>query len=163
MTPSDRGAVTEDRTDANRRVTTRLDRGAVDVLGVVLLAPVMLAFAVVVVFLGRQVDSQAQVRSMAETAAQAAALQRSPAAAVAAARSVVAASAIDADTCATPTVEVDTSRFAPGGSVSVIVGCSVSGRGLELLDGHSAGSVRAVFTARATATIDPFRMTDGAP
>ncbi len=159
----DRAPTVRARTGRPGDVATRADRGAVDVLGVVLLAPVMLAFAVLVVFLGRQVDSQAQVRSMAETAAQAAALQRSPGAAAAAARSVVAASAIDPDTCTAPTVEIDTTRFVPGGSVSVSVACSVSGRGLELLDGRPAGSVRAAFTARATATIDPFRMTEDAP
>jgi hypothetical protein len=137
------------------------DRGAADVLGVVLLAPAMVAFAVLVVFLGRQVDSQAQVRSMAETAAQAAALERTPAAAVAAAQAVVAGSVVDPDTCASPTVEVDTSRFVPGGSVSVLVHCTVDGRGLELLG--TPATETAGFGARATATLDPFRTTGGAP
>jgi Flp pilus assembly protein TadG len=141
--------------------TARRDRGAADVLGVVLLAPAMVAFAVLVVFLGRQVDSQAQVRSMAETAAQAAALERSPGAAVAAAQAVVAGSALDPDTCTSPVAEVDTSRFVSGGSVSVLVRCAVSGRGLELLGTPATGG--AGFSARATATLDPFRMIGGAP
>jgi hypothetical protein len=146
---------------SNCNEAAQRDRGAADVLGVVLLAPAMVAFAVLVVFLGRQVDSQAQVRSMAETAAQAAALERSPAAAVAAAQAVVVGSALDPDTCSSPAVEVDISRFVPGGSVSVTVRCAVSGRGLELLGTPATDG--AAFSARATATLDPFRMTGGAP
>ena len=52
------------------------DRGAADALGLVLIAPVMVGLAILVVSLGRGVDSQAQARSAAEAAAQAAVLER---------------------------------------------------------------------------------------
>jgi Flp pilus assembly protein TadG len=128
------------------------DRGAADAFAIALLAPVALALALLVVFLGRQVDVRAQVRSTAESAAQAAALERSPGAADAAARWVLQSSMVDPDGCERPEMSVDVSRFAPGGVVVVAVRCDVSRRGL--------GPIRAParrFTATATATIDPYR------
>ncbi len=131
------------------------DRGEADVLGLVLLAPVMIALALLVVFLGRQVDSQAQVRSAAESAAQSAALQRSPVGAVDAARMTAMAMLVDHDTCLAPEVAVDTSAFAPGGTVAVTVTCEVSTRGLD-----PVGRSGRVFSATAMASIDPYRAVD---
>ena len=54
------------------------DRGAAEALGLVLIAPVAIGLALLVVFLSRQVDARAQVRTAAESAAQAAAQERSP-------------------------------------------------------------------------------------
>ena len=56
------------------------DRGAVEVVASILIAPVVVAFTVLVFFLGRQVDGRASVRVAADSAAQAAARQRDPAA-----------------------------------------------------------------------------------
>ena len=119
----------------------------------------MIALAVVIVFLGRGVDSRATVQSAAESAAQAAAQERSPAAATAAARAVGAAMLVDTATCASPSVEVDTSRFGPGGQVAVTVSCTVSGDGLELVDPTIDGPS----TATAFAVVDTFRATANDP
>ncbi len=135
------------------------DRGSADALGLAMLAPAAIGLAVVIVFLGRGVDSRATVQSAAEAAAQAAAQERTPAAAVAAAQEVGAAMLVDASSCSLPQVSVDTSGFGPGGSVAVTVSCTVSSAGLELIDPPSTGPT----TATAFATIDPFRATEGPP
>ena len=97
------------------------DRGSADALGLALLAPAAIGLALVIVFLGRGVDSRATVQSAAEAAAQAAAQERSPAAAVAAAQQVGAAMLVDPSSCSSPHVFVDTSAFEPGGQVAVTV------------------------------------------
>ena len=134
------------------------DRGAGDALGLVLVAPVAIGLALLVVFLSRQVDARAQVRTAAESAAQAAAQERSPAAAEAAVDRVVAAMLTDRDTCASPEVVVDLGQFGPGGLVAVTVACSVSPRGVEPI-----APPERVFRVTATATIDPFRAGEWAP
>lgn len=129
------------------------DPGSADALGLALLAPAAIGLAVVVVFLGRGVDSRATVQSAAESAAQAAAQERTPAAAVAAATTVGSAMLVDPVSCGSPRVVVDTSAFGPGGSVAVTVSCTVSTDGLQLIDPPSG----VVNTATAFATIDPLR------
>lgn len=128
------------------------DRGAADAVAVALLAPVFVGLAVLVIFLGRQVDSRAQVRTAAEAAAQAAALARDPAGAEQAATATAAAMLVDPDGCADPVVAVDLGSFAPGGTVAVTVTCGVSDRGLGLLPAPERR-----FSATATAAIDPHR------
>jgi Flp pilus assembly protein TadG len=140
-------------------VRAQRDRGSADALGLALLAPAAIGLAVVIVFLGRGVDSRATVQSAAEAAAQAAAQERSPAAAVTAAQEVGAAMLVDASSCSLPQVSVDTSAFGPGGRVAVTVSCTVSSAGLELVDPPSTGPT----TATAFAAIDPFRATEGGP
>lgn len=135
------------------------DRGSADALGLALLAPAALGLAIVIVFLGRSVDSRATVQSAAESAAQAAAQERSPAGAVAAAEAVGAAMLIDESSCSQPRVVVDTSAFGPGGQVAVTVWCTVSTAGLELIDPPATGPT----SATAFATIDPLRATESSP
>jgi len=134
------------------------DRGSADVLALVLLAPVAVGLAVLVVFLGRQVDARAQVQTAAESAAQAAALQRTPVAAERAALDVVAAMLVDRDTCDGPVVGIDLSRFAPGGVVAVTVECPVSRRGVEMI-----GAPAVAHSVTATAAVDRFRANVGPP
>jgi len=107
--------------------------GSADVLGVVLVAPVLIAMAVLVMYLGRQVDAQAQVRAAAGAAAHAGAAERSPQTAQHRAHSIVAAALAQSDSCETHDVVVDTSQFAPGGWLSVTVACDMTVRGLELI------------------------------
>jgi Flp pilus assembly protein TadG len=137
----------------------RLDRGSADALGLALVAPAAIGLALVIVFLGRGVDSRATVQSAAEAAAQAAAQERSPAAAVVAAEQVGAAMLVDRTSCESPHVFVDTSRFGPGGQVAVTVSCTVSSAGLESIDPPATGPN----TATAFAAIDPFRATETDP
>jgi Flp pilus assembly protein TadG len=142
-------------------VTPRLrrDDGSSDALGLALLTPAAIGLAVVIVFLGRGVDSRATVQSAAESAAQAAAQERSGAAAVAAAEEVGRAMLVDPTSCASPRVLVDLSDFRPGGQVAVTVSCTVSADGLELIDPPSTGA----YTATAFAAIDPLRATEPTP
>jgi len=64
-----------------RRGRFRSDDGSSDALGLALIAPAAIGLALVILFLGRGVDSRATVQSAAESAAQAAAQERTPAAA----------------------------------------------------------------------------------
>jgi Flp pilus assembly protein TadG len=141
----------------------RRDRGAAEALGLVLVAPVAIGLALLVVFLSRQVDARAQVRTAAESAAQAAAQERSPDAAVSAAHQVIAAMLTDPDTCASPSAAIDVTQFAPGGLVAVTVSCSVSTRGIELIAPADPQAAGRRFTVTASATIDRYRMTEAAP
>ena len=133
--------------------------GSSDALGLALLTPAAIGLAVVIVFLGRGVDSRATVQSAAESAAQAAAQERSVAAAIGAAEEVGRAMLVDPSTCSSPQVSVDVSDFRPGGQVAVTVSCTVSSDGLGLIDPPSRGAD----TATAFAAIDPFRATEVAP
>ncbi len=137
----------------------RHDGGSSDALGLALLTPAAIGLAVVIVFLGRGVDSRATVQSAAESAAQAAAQERSTAAAVAAAEEVGRAMLVDPTSCASPKVSVDVGDFRPGGQVAVTVSCTVSTDGLELIDPPSGRTN----TATAFAAIDPLRATESAP
>jgi Flp pilus assembly protein TadG len=133
--------------------SNRCDRGAAEALSLVLIAPVVIGLALLVVSLGRGVDARAQVRTAAESAAQAAALERTPSEARAAAERAATAMLVDRDTCAPPpTVVVDTSEFRPGGVVAVTVSCSVSNRGVEVVQPTSGGD-----SATAWATIEQYR------
>jgi Flp pilus assembly protein TadG len=134
----------------------RCDDGSSDALGLALLTPAAIGLALVIVFLGRGVDSRATVQSAAESAAQAAAQERSGAAAVAAAEEIGRAMLVDPTTCSSPRVAVDLTDFRPGGQVAVTVSCTVSSDGLELIDPPSTGA----HTATAFAAIDPFRATE---
>jgi Flp pilus assembly protein TadG len=133
------------------------DSGSSDALGMALIAPVALGLAIVILFLGRGVDSRATVQVAVESGAQAAAQERTRSAAVAAGTAAAAAMLVDEHTCAAPRVRVDTSRFAPGGVVSVTVSCTVSTKGLELINPPTPDAL----TATAIATIDPFRAAEG--
>ncbi len=121
------------------------------------MAPAALGLAIVILFLGRGVDSRATVHVAAEGGAQAAAQERTRAEAVAAGTAAATAMLVDDMTCAAPRVIVDTSQFRPGGMVGVTVSCTVSTKGLELINPPTPGSL----TATAFATIDPFRAAEG--
>jgi Flp pilus assembly protein TadG len=133
------------------------DRGSSDALGMALIAPAALGLAVVILFLGRGVDSRATVQVAAESGAQAAAQERTRSAAVTAGTAAASAMLVDEDTCSVPLVLVDTSEFSPGGLVRVTVSCTVSTSGLELINPPAPDAL----TATAIATIDPFRAAEG--
>lgn len=135
------------------------DAGSSDALGMALMAPAAIGLAVVILFLGRTVDSRATVQVAAETGAQAAAQERTPAAASRAAQTAAMSMLHDALTCSQPTVTVDLSAFGPGGEVAVTVTCTVSTDGLELIKPPSPDAT----SATAFATIDPLRATEGRP
>lgn len=132
----------------------RRDRGVADALGLVLIAPAIVGFALLSIWLGRSVDAAAQVRSAAEAAAQAAALERDPRAARTAAERVVAETLGSGSTCTSPEVVVDYPAERPVGevaTVTVVVDCEVSDDGVELVGRPRRERVTAV------ATLDAFR------
>lgn len=138
-------------------VATR-DRGAADALGLVLIAPAVIALAILVLALGRAVDARAQVRTAAEAAAQAAALERSSTAGVQAATAVATAMLTDPDACTDPGVDVHYPAVDVGTDavVSVTVTCIVSDRGIVAV--HPGARVE---QATAYATLDRFRAETG--
>ena len=132
------------------------NRGGSEALGLALIAPAALGMAIVILVLGRGVDSRATVQVAAESGAQAAAQERTTSRAVTAGRSAARAMLVDEQTCSNPSVAVDISAFQPGGEVAVTVTCSVSTAGLELIRPQSQ-----TLTATAFATIDPLRAAEG--
>jgi len=129
------------------------DRGSGDVLGLVLMAPIMLVFALLIFSLGRQVDAHAQVRSAAAAAAEAAALQRTPSLAESAALAAANRALVDPLACpGGPSIALDLEHFIPGGFVTVTLSCTPSTAGLGPLHPPSPS-----FSATAIATVDPLR------
>jgi Flp pilus assembly protein TadG len=128
------------------------ERGTGDVLGLVLVAPLIVAVALVVVLVGRRVDVTSSVRSAAAAGAQAAALERTAVSAGHAGRVVASRMLDNTPTCGAVRVEVDTTAFAPGGSVTVVAGCAVSVRGVQPVVASGEWLV-----STAVADIDPYR------
>lgn len=144
---------------ARCRVPGGQERGSADVLGLVLIFPAILALAILVLWLGRQVEATSEVQTASEAAAQAAARQRSPAEGVAAARRTADLMLANSNACAgAATVTLDAAMWAPGGRVTVTVRCSPRRDDLAL-----AGPPARQVVATATATIDPYRAAIGAP
>ncbi len=138
-----------ERTD----VAVQRDRGAADALGLVVMFPAMLGLALLVLFLGRQVDTRSQVQTAADSAAQAAALQRDGGAAVAAAQRAAADVLTDRTACADgPHIAIQAGEWVPGGRVTVTVSCSPSREGFAAI----AAPARRL-TASSSASIDPNR------
>lgn len=142
-------------------VRARRDRGAAEALGLVLFAPFAVGLALLVVALGRSVESEAQMRTAAEAGAQAAALERTQTDAEAAARRVVDAMLVNDLTCpdhdGRVRVPVDASRGVGlnAGLVEVVVTCVASDRGIERVAEPVERSVTAY------ATVDRFRASGG--
>lgn len=132
------------------------DRGAIETLGLVLMTPVMMAAAVVLIWISRQVDTQAQIHTAAEAAAQAAALQRTAPAAGARAQAIATEMLDREDLCIEVDIAVDLEGFGPGGQVSVEIRCLVSTSGLQPVTSNT----RTLLSVRATAGVDPFKQVE---
>ena len=135
------------------RLRDRLSAGSdagLSTIEVVVLAPVMLLFILVLVAFGLMVDGRGQIDGAARDAARAGSLQRDEAGAMRQARA-----AADADlgrTCTgAVTVRKVSTGFRPGGLFTVTVSCRV--RGLSMLGLNVATEL----TGRSTAPLDPFR------
>lgn len=93
----------------------------------VLLVPVLVVMLLFVVFVGRVGTVTQDVYAASRDAARAASLRDGPDAATADARSSAEATLLERGVaCAGLDVQVDTSRFEPGGAVRVDVACTVS-------------------------------------
>lgn len=174
--PSGRGQCLERlnrRTERQRSMSG--DAGAAEVAAMVVLAPVIVAVAILIVAVGRGVDAGATVRSAAFAAAQSAALERTPADAMHVAERMARIALADNASCSSPSVAVDVVDFRPGGSVTVVVSClprpitDEAGFGVDGMRvngahprgaAHESGLVGSLGSSRvgvATAVVDRFR------
>ena len=122
-------------------VRGRSDCGTAEMLGLVLMTPMVVGVAVLVVMLGLEVDRNALSHSAAAAAAQAAALERDHATAQSAAFAAMNSMVADGSICAHPDLHVNLDDHRAGGSVDVVVRC-----------GSSVGT--------STASIDRFRWSE---
>jgi Flp pilus assembly protein TadG len=123
-------------------------------LELALITPVLLAFLLLVVTLGRLGSAREDIDGAAAQAARAASIALSPAQARSAAyEAASAAVAAQSLLCETLDVSVDTASFRPGGQVAVEVVCTV---GLGRLSGVGLPGSR-VLNSRAVEVIDTFR------
>lgn len=131
----------------------RRDRGSASAELVTITVPVAVILMLVMVLAGRGVTARMDVNNAVAGAARAASLQRSADAAYTAA--VDTATAGLAGRCASRTVDVDTSDFQPGGTVTVTVTCVVD------LSDLAAANVpgTTVLHASATSPVDRWRST----
>jgi Flp pilus assembly protein TadG len=120
-----------------------------------LVTPLLVLLALVAVGFGRTASTRIEVASAARQAARAASIAPDPNTAVTQAKAAArAALAEDRVTCADLTVAVDTTHFAPGGTVAVTISCTT-----ELGDAAMPGLPgRVQFRARFVSPIDEFRV-----
>jgi Flp pilus assembly protein TadG len=120
----------------------------------VLLTPLLIVLLLFVVALGRLAGARINVDGAAAQAARAASIAATPGEATAAAEQT-AEGALGSDhvSCARLTVSTDTARFAPGGSVTVTISCSVA---LSDLTGLAL-PVSEQVASTATSVIDTYR------
>jgi Flp pilus assembly protein TadG len=131
----------------------RRERGSLTV-EIVVLTPVVLLFVLLALSFGRFELAHQQVVGAAQAAAQAASVVSDPAEATAAALRVAQPDvANDLHACQRLTVTTNTTHFAPGGFVVVVVTCQINYSDL-LIPGVPG---RAVVQASERAPIDPFR------
>jgi Flp pilus assembly protein TadG len=131
------------------RLRGRSDAG-LSTIEVVVLAPVIMLFVLVLVAFGLLVDGRGQIDGAARDAARAGSLQRSSVGAMRQAR--LAAAADLGRTCTgAVTVRKLSTGFTPGGLFTVQVSCKV--RGLDMLGLNVATDL----AGRSSAPLDPFR------
>jgi Flp pilus assembly protein TadG len=120
----------------------------------VLLAPVMVAFLLLVVAFGRYVAVRGEVEAASRDAVRAASLERSSGAAAGAAIQTASASLAGRWHCGAPQLGGD---FVAGGTITVRLECSVPFSGLGLLGLPGSVSVH----GESAAPLDLYRRTDG--
>ncbi|MGW1559467.1 TadE/TadG family type IV pilus assembly protein [Streptomyces sp. NPDC002144] len=127
------------------------DRG-LSTIEVVILAPVMILFILVLVAFGQLVDGRGALDGAARDAARAGSIQKDHGTAMAEARK--AAEADLSEVCSGPVSVVQTSQgFAPDTIFTVEVSCQVRGLAMLGLD------VPTTLTSRFSSPLDPFRRT----
>jgi len=116
--------------------------------------PLLMAVVCFMVFCGRVGIAHLDLAAAASAAARGASLERSPAAATAAAQAAAELALAGKDvTCARLAVAVDTTRFTPGGQVTVALSCQLTTQ--DLVGLGTLGLV--VVDAAATSPVDSFR------
>jgi Flp pilus assembly protein TadG len=131
--------------------TADRERGSMAV-ELVILAPVMMAFIILVVACGRYVAVKGDIEAASRDAARAASLERTQDAGEAAADAVAAAALEHPERCEAVALSGD---FVAGGTITATVTCDVSYAGLGLIG--LPGSKR--LTASSSAPLDTYRRT----
>ncbi|NDZ77594.1 pilus assembly protein [Streptomyces sp. SID10853] len=137
-------------------VRTRLDRAGagadrgLSTIEVVILAPIMILFILVLVGFGQLVEGRGAVDSAARDAARAGSIQKDGGVAMAEARR--AAEADLTDVCSGP-VSVTAKGFVRGGFFTVDVSCQIRGLAMLGLD------IPTTLSGHSTSPIDPYRRT----
>lgn len=151
MLPARPGRRCELRTPA--LTPRRAERGSLT-LELAIMAPVLVAFMMLMVGVGRIVDAQSQVDSAARDAARDASIARGSGEAAARAVDAAQASLGGVGWClGGPNTQTDTTDWGPGGQVSVTVTCDADLGGLSLIGLPGTKQM----TGRATAPLDTFR------
>jgi Flp pilus assembly protein TadG len=119
---------------------------------IVLLAPVMIAFMMLVIAGGRYVAVRGDIEAASRDAVRAATLERTQSAAQAAAENIAAASLQDVGACSGATLS---GNFVSGGMLTVTISCEVSYDGLGLIGLPGSKTV----TISSSAPIDLYRRT----
>ena len=124
------------------------------------MTPVLVAFMMLMVGVGRIVNAQSQVDSAARDAVRDASIARSAGDAQSRAAAAAAASLEQYNWGeGGPSTQTDTSAWAPGGQVSVTITCSADLGGLTLIGLPGTKQM----TARATAPLDTYRRAGNEP
>ena len=135
--------------------TISRDRGSAT-LELVLLTPALVMLLLLVVAGGRIVEARGQVDGTAREAARAASIARTSSEATTAATQIAQARLASAGlTCQSLTVDTNTARFQPGGSVTTTITCTVDLSDLVALTIPGSRTL----TASATEPIDVYRRT----
>ena len=136
-----------------RAIAQRGDTGS-STVELVILAPLLVALLLFVVFCGRLVTAQLDLDAAAHGAARAASIARSvPAANADAQHTALETLAARGVTCGQPSVQVNTGGLRPGGVVTVTVSCRVPLSDLALI---SVPGTRVV-TSTSSSPIDVWR------
>jgi Flp pilus assembly protein TadG len=138
-------------TEPRRSRRRRTARGSMAV-EIVLLAPVMMAFMMLVVAGGRYVAVRGDVEAASRDAVRAASLERTAGAAESAAVDTAAAALQDVGQCQNAALS---GNFVSGGTITVTVTCEVSYDGLGLIGLPGSKTV----TISSSAPIDLYRRT----
>lgn len=118
------------------------------------LAPMLIAFMLLVVFAGRVAQVEADVRSAAQEGARAASLRASPASAEAAAQAVVDQNlSTTGVACGGVDLVVDATELRAGGQVGVTLRCTTSFSDLAMLGVPGSRE----FSATAVEVVDTYR------
>ncbi|MCC6227299.1 MAG: pilus assembly protein [Microthrixaceae bacterium] len=137
----------------NVRARVGDERGSIAV-EVAVIALALLFLMLLVVYAGKVSEADGNVERAASNAARAASLRQHPADATDDARASAASNLAAAGVpCLTLTTTVDTTDFAPGGTVTVTIHCEASMADVTLLGVPG----RQTFTATATEVIDTYR------
>ena len=133
------------------------ERGVAPVIELLILAPVFMMLVYLVILSGRMLNARSAVDGAARDAVRAASLARSATGAELAASRAAAGDLAGGQRvrCASFAVATDTSRFAPGGLVTVTVTCRVPLADLALLGIPGAKTLSASYPA----PIDTYRAT----